>query len=275
MLRSGKTIAGSESGIVESKPKRVRAATRMSDVHDILDGDVRLFRTTHSGDVWQMRMWVTEFERNGRDHEIHRRPVAASELSSANGGPFVERHQIVSGDPLDITAAAKHLGDQMMERLPGGSVDEANQLAKTEFGAIAQQMSDTSLSSLYKAYLDQPHLVQASEPMGSVSMQVESSFGPSDQAENRTFWQQAKPRAQPFTWGLGAVEVMFEVIGKEMTGRGLTVESEPELKAITDTARYPESAEQPIVNCIGTGTPVDNAVANLRSTAPPPGALRA
>ena len=136
-------------------------------------------------------------------------------------------------------------------------------------------MSDTSLSSVYKAYLDQPHLIQASEPMGSVSMEVESSFGPSDQAENRTFWQQAKPRAQPFTWGLGAVEVMFEVIGKEMTGRGLTVESEPELKAITDTARYPESAEQLIVNCIGTGTPVDNAVANLRSAAPPPGALRA
>ena len=32
---------------------------------------------------------VAEFERNGRDHEVHRRPVAASELSRANGGPFV------------------------------------------------------------------------------------------------------------------------------------------------------------------------------------------
>jgi len=33
---------------------------------------------------------AAEFERNGRDHEIYRRPVAASELSSANGGTFVE-----------------------------------------------------------------------------------------------------------------------------------------------------------------------------------------
>lgn len=33
---------------------------------------------------------VAKFERNGRDHEIYRRPVAARELSSANGSPFVE-----------------------------------------------------------------------------------------------------------------------------------------------------------------------------------------
>ena len=32
---------------------------------------------------------AAEFERNGRDHEIYRQPVDASELSSANGGTFV------------------------------------------------------------------------------------------------------------------------------------------------------------------------------------------
>lgn len=185
-------------------------------------------------------------------------------------------HQIVSGDPLDIITAAKYLGDQMVERLTSRStVKEAEGLAETEFGAIARQMSNTSLSALYKVYLDQPHLVQASGVMGNISMVIENNLAPVDDAENALFWQQAKPRAQPFVWGLSAVEVMFEVIGKEMTGRGLTVKIDPELKAITDAARYPESAEQLIVNCIGTGTPVDNAVANLRSAAPPPGALRA
>ena len=80
-------------------------------IHDGKTGEVEMRHIAR-------RNRVTEFERNGRDHEIHRRPVAASELSSANGGPFVERHQNVSGDPLDITAAAKQLGDQMMEDYP-------------------------------------------------------------------------------------------------------------------------------------------------------------
>lgn len=184
-------------------------------------------------------------------------------------------HQIVTGDPFDITAAAKHLGDQMMERLPGGSVEAANQLAHTEFGAIAAQMSDTSLSSLYKAYLDQPHLIQAQILMGNVSMTIENDLAPVDDADNASFWQVAQPRIQPFLWGLGAVQVMFEVIGKEMTKRGLTVKSEPELDTIIQAAPYPESELQLIVNCVGTGTPVDQAVANLRSGMPPPGALRA
>lgn len=162
-----------------------------------------------------------------------------------------------------------------MERLPGGSVEAANQLAHTEFGAIAAQMSDTSLSSLYKAYLDQPHLIQAQILMGNVSMTIENDLAPVDDADNASFWQVAQPRIQPFLWGLGAVQVMFEVIGKEMTKRGLTVKSEPELDAIIQAAPYPESELQLIVNCVGTGTPVDQAVANLRSGMPPPGALRA
>ena len=50
--------------------------TRMSDVMDIFDGLVRIFRTTNSGDVWQMRMYVAEEQRyirkslKTRDKEI-------------------------------------------------------------------------------------------------------------------------------------------------------------------------------------------------------------
>lgn len=184
-------------------------------------------------------------------------------------------NQIISGDTLDVTAAAKHLGDQMIEQLPGGSPEQANQFVKTEFGAMARQMSDSSLSALYKAYLDQPHLIQASEPMASIGITVDSQYAPADGAENRTFWQQAMPRSQPFKWGLGAVEDIFEAVRAEMTQRGLAVKSEVELKAFTAAALYPESAEQLIAQCIGTGMSVDEAVANVQSAAPPPGALRA
>ena len=60
MLQTAKTIASDSRKSETVKPKRVRSAVRMSEVTDILDGEVRVFRTTHSGDVWQMRMYVPE-----------------------------------------------------------------------------------------------------------------------------------------------------------------------------------------------------------------------
>ena len=33
---------------------------RMSDITEIYDGDIRIFRTTKSGDVYQLRMWISE-----------------------------------------------------------------------------------------------------------------------------------------------------------------------------------------------------------------------
>ena len=60
MLQTAKTIASDSRKSKTVKPKRVRSAVRMSEVTDILDGEVRVFRTTHSGDVWQMRMYVPE-----------------------------------------------------------------------------------------------------------------------------------------------------------------------------------------------------------------------
>ena len=53
MLRTKKTISSDRSKVPE-KPKRVRAAPRMSEVTEIYDGKIRIFRTTHSGDVWQI-----------------------------------------------------------------------------------------------------------------------------------------------------------------------------------------------------------------------------
>lgn len=33
---------------------------RMSDITDLYDGKIRIYRTTHSGDVYQLRMWISD-----------------------------------------------------------------------------------------------------------------------------------------------------------------------------------------------------------------------
>jgi integrase len=40
-----------------------KKAIRISDAFDLMDGEIRIYRTTHSGDVWQMRMYVTDEKR--------------------------------------------------------------------------------------------------------------------------------------------------------------------------------------------------------------------
>ncbi len=40
-----------------------KKAIRISDAFDLMDGEIRIYRTTHSGDVWQMRMYVADEKR--------------------------------------------------------------------------------------------------------------------------------------------------------------------------------------------------------------------
>ena len=40
---------------------------RMSEVEDIFDGHIRIYKTTNSGDVWQLRMYVQEEKRYIRE----------------------------------------------------------------------------------------------------------------------------------------------------------------------------------------------------------------
>ncbi len=42
------------------KETKVLKQSRMSDITDIYDGDIRIYRTTASGDVYQLRMWISE-----------------------------------------------------------------------------------------------------------------------------------------------------------------------------------------------------------------------
>lgn len=65
-----------KSTIKKTSKQSVTKVPRMRDVTDLLDGAVRIFRTTASGDVWQMRMYVPKEQKyvrkslKTRDKEI-------------------------------------------------------------------------------------------------------------------------------------------------------------------------------------------------------------
>ena len=63
MLQSLRTVDGSRSVRKKIKKDATGKVARMSDVFDIFDGNVRIYRTTMSGDVWQMRMYVKDEQR--------------------------------------------------------------------------------------------------------------------------------------------------------------------------------------------------------------------
>jgi integrase len=60
MLQKPKTIENNSRRRAKISAKNDKRITRMSDIHDIFDGRIRIYRTTHSGDMWQMRMWISQ-----------------------------------------------------------------------------------------------------------------------------------------------------------------------------------------------------------------------
>lgn len=55
-----KVVANKRAKTVAKVSKK---AIRISDAFDLMDGEIRIYRTTHSGDVWQMRMYVADEKR--------------------------------------------------------------------------------------------------------------------------------------------------------------------------------------------------------------------
>lgn len=52
---------------IDLNSKKTNKQKRMSEVEDIFDGHIRIYKTTHSGDVWQLRMYVQEEKRYIRE----------------------------------------------------------------------------------------------------------------------------------------------------------------------------------------------------------------
>jgi integrase len=60
MVQSRTVTQNNSRDTPEAPKKRARQVARMSEVTEIYDGKIRIHKTTHSGDVWQMRMYIAE-----------------------------------------------------------------------------------------------------------------------------------------------------------------------------------------------------------------------
>ena len=99
--------------------------TRMSDVMDIYDGEVRIFRTTHSGDVWQMRMYVREEQRYVRKSLKTRDKQIA--ISIAQNEFIFYQAKIRNGEKI-FSITAEELRTRYLEHV--SELVEAGQLSR-------------------------------------------------------------------------------------------------------------------------------------------------
>ena len=111
MLRTGKTIASNSSETAE-KPKRTRGTARISDVLDIYDGKIRIYRTTHSGDVWQLRMYIQNEQKYIRKSLKTRDKDAAVKIAQDE---FIKYSaKILNGEKI-FSISAKDLRERYLE----------------------------------------------------------------------------------------------------------------------------------------------------------------
>ena len=97
----------------------------MRDEQDLFDGRIRIYRTTHSGDVWQFQMWISEEKKYIRKSLRTRDKEIAINLAE---DLFIEaRTKQRSGEKL-FSMTAKELRtkylDYIKERVQGDQLSE-------------------------------------------------------------------------------------------------------------------------------------------------------
>ena len=60
MLQNSETIANNSRVRRKQTLNANQKQIRMSDVTEVYDGQIRIYRTTNSGDVYQLRMWISQ-----------------------------------------------------------------------------------------------------------------------------------------------------------------------------------------------------------------------
>lgn len=114
MLETLRTTVKNSSKKTKSLGSYGSRKKRMSDVLDIFDGNVRIFRTTHSGDVYQMSMYVKEEKRyirkslRTRDKEIA--------IASAQKEFIFYQAKIMNGEKL-FSLTANELRNKYLEHI--------------------------------------------------------------------------------------------------------------------------------------------------------------
>ena len=96
-----------------STPSKLkRTATRISDAFDLFDGRIRLYRTTHSGDVWQFQMYVQSEQRYVRKSLKTRDKGIAAERAESM---FIDYRSKISRDEKIFSLTAKQLTEKYIE----------------------------------------------------------------------------------------------------------------------------------------------------------------
>ena len=123
-----RTLKTAHDDSLEGRIKRLnrhQKKVRMRDEQDLFDGRIRIYRTTHSGDVWQFQMWIGEEKKYIRKSLRTRDKEIAINLAE---DLFIEaRTKQRSGEKL-FSMTAKELRSKYLEyikeRVEGGQLSE-------------------------------------------------------------------------------------------------------------------------------------------------------
>jgi hypothetical protein len=122
----------------DKKLKTSEKVSRMSEITDIFDGHVRIFKTTNSGDVYQMRMYVQEEKRYIRKSLKTRDKQLASSLAQREFITY--QSKILNGEKL-FSLTANEMRERYLKYVQT-LVDE-NQIS------IGRQSKCTSYHSIF------------------------------------------------------------------------------------------------------------------------------
>lgn len=111
MLQSKTTTQKNSSKSKALPVKRVKNP-RMKDQTFIMDGEVMLYRTTHSGDVWQMRVWISGEKKYIRE-SVRTRDLDAAK-KEAKKRYLHYNHMVESGQKI-FSLSTVELRDRYLE----------------------------------------------------------------------------------------------------------------------------------------------------------------
>jgi hypothetical protein len=123
MLRTRITAVDNDADVQIKRLNKNQKQVRMHDVLDIYDGEIRIFRTTHSGDVWQLRLWISQEKKYIRKSLKTRDKLIAIEMAKTEYIQYKAR--LLNGEKLfSLTAEdlRKKYLEHVTELVAGGQI---------------------------------------------------------------------------------------------------------------------------------------------------------
>jgi integrase len=104
--KQGQRKAADSASVGKIQTRSKQAAVRISDVQELFDGRIRIYRTVKSGDVWQFRMYVQAEKRYVRESLRTRDKDIATQRAEAK---FIEYSARILRDEKIFSISAKQL----------------------------------------------------------------------------------------------------------------------------------------------------------------------